>query len=462
MGDKKVGVASNLSKWPPILQHESEYETWKKDITMWCRLTDLPKAKQALVVHLSLSGRAKNASGELELAVLEKDDGLQKLIEKLDSIFLPEKGRRQFSAFHKLYNLRRKDEVKVFEFVSEFEHIYYNFKIESMVLPDAVLALMLLASCNFKESEHHLVMSAISDITYDNMRSAILRIFGHPIESEASISVKSEPVFCVETNKPCSTEEVIGPSETFYTRGRSTFRGRFRRDRGRPTGGRSSGMASSGFDSRGRKTNPVGYDGRTTTCAICKSILHWARDCPHATEKLDDTGYRSENGKNKSRPNDDFEVNFSMFVACATGSNESTSDEKLQSLIVETKNCGIVDSGCSNTVCGDIWLKHYLDNLSEYQRSFVHEQPSPQTFTFGDSQTYMAKKRVTFPCSINGIRGEITADVVDCKIPLLMSRIAMKKMGMVLDFKKDKLFFRNREIDLMVTSSGQYALPIAM
>ena len=39
-----------------------------------------------------------------------------------------------------------------------------------MKLPDAVMAFMLLALCNLSESDMHLVMSAVKEVTYDGMK----------------------------------------------------------------------------------------------------------------------------------------------------------------------------------------------------------------------------------------------------------------------------------------------------
>ena len=112
------------------MESETNYETWKNDVTMWCKLTGLPENKKALAIHLSLKGRARKASTELGSRILSADNGVEKLLEKLDTLFLPEQGRRQFMAFNNFYNLRRDSNTKVTDFVAEFEHMYYKFKSE--------------------------------------------------------------------------------------------------------------------------------------------------------------------------------------------------------------------------------------------------------------------------------------------------------------------------------------------
>ena len=119
-------MATNASnKVPPKLENESEYEAWKKDISIWCLLTDLAEEKRALAIHLGLTGRARMASSELDVKDLSRADGVDVLLKKLDGLFLQDKGHRQFYAFHKLHSLRRKSDDKITDFIMEFDHVYF-------------------------------------------------------------------------------------------------------------------------------------------------------------------------------------------------------------------------------------------------------------------------------------------------------------------------------------------------
>ena len=333
--------------------------------------------------------------------------------------------------------------MKLTDFVSEFEFLYYKFKCEEMTLPDAVLAFMLLSSCELSINDQHLALSAISEITYDNTRAAILRIFGQSVDTSPisgsksatpeDVVIKSEPVFCAE----------IDGSETFYARGGWRARGgSYARNRGR-RGYRASGRYPSNTDSLGRKYNPAGPDGRPSTCAVCRSVFHWARDCPDAKERL--------------QPEAESSTQFTMFVGLGT-------IDKLEGLVDESKCSAVVDTGCVNTVCGKAWLTKYMETLSEYDRSRVKEAPSDQCFTFGSGESAYSTKKVTLPCWINKIRGEVITDVVDCDIPLLLGRIAIERMGIIIDGQKRKLYFGalRQTVDMDVSSSGHYLMPIGM
>lgn len=70
-------MASCSTKWLPRFENDETYENWKRDIGIWCELTELAKGKQALAIHLSLSGRARAASSEIDVADLKKDTGVE-------------------------------------------------------------------------------------------------------------------------------------------------------------------------------------------------------------------------------------------------------------------------------------------------------------------------------------------------------------------------------------------------
>lgn len=147
-----------------------------------------------------------------------------------------------------------------------------------------------------------------------------------------------------------------------------------------------------------------------------------------------------------------------MFVGCAS----SKSRDNLDGLVQESYGCAVLDSGCSATVCGTGWLNDFVQGLSDDERQQIKIAPSSQSFTFGDGKTIVSNKRVTLPCWMGGKLGEVTTDVVDCNIPLLLSRRSMKAAGMILNFKKDVVFVKGRVIKLRTTKTGHYALPISL
>ena len=80
-------MAGNILKNPPFTS-DGNYESWKKDIAIWCKPTNIAKEKQALAIHLVLTGKARQASSEVAISDLESPDGVENLIRKLDQLFL--------------------------------------------------------------------------------------------------------------------------------------------------------------------------------------------------------------------------------------------------------------------------------------------------------------------------------------------------------------------------------------
>ena len=57
--------------------------------------------------------------------------------------------------------------------MSQLEHVYFKFTQGNMQLPDPAIAFMLLPSCRLPGSDSHIVMSAIEEKSYENMKSTL-------------------------------------------------------------------------------------------------------------------------------------------------------------------------------------------------------------------------------------------------------------------------------------------------
>ena len=414
-------------KVPPRMDGGDNYETWKNDLEMWSQLTDLEPEKQAFAVHGVLDGAARIASGELGKAVLGKKDGLDKLIEKLDQLFLKDKSTRQYATFRQCYNVRREISQSVESFITKFEQILFKMNKLDMKLPDAVEAFMLLEASNLPESDSKLVLSGVREVSLESMKECMVRILGGQFKggTQQPVAVKEEPVF--ECN------------QTLYSKN-SKYRD------SRPGRGAGRGYINRGGNRRDNKVNPLDRSGRPSKCAICGSIYHWARNCSRKQESFNVQGRSEEE-----------DVHFSLFV----GYNEARKNNKSNSLMEQCQGCALMDSGCTKTVAGEKWFKNYQDSLSEYDKEKIREQQSNSVFTFGDGRMVDSTKKVVIPCYINNKRSTIETDIVKCDIPLLMSHKSMKRGKMIIDFGSDTLTIGKANIDLKKTESGHYLLPLS-
>ena len=306
-------MAGNL-KSPPKFEEGSSYETWKKDVRLWTKLTDLDKKKQGIAVYLSLTGQARSIVSEVSEDDFCKETGVDTVLEKLDSLFLADKSLRQFSAFNKLYNLRRNDNTPIGDFISEFEHVYFEFKGQEMTLPDSVQAFILLSACNLNENERKVVMSGIADVTYNDMKEALRRIFATELGSKKPIEIKNEPVFQ-------SMEESSDQEALFSNKGRGSYRGSFRgRNRFRSNRGFKSNVPYSADSGSGRQMGKqTSQTEKYRRCFECGSKYHFVKDCPDAQKE-----------KEKFTNDDTEVVHLSLFNGRADGNDR---DSKLKILI---------------------------------------------------------------------------------------------------------------------------------
>ena len=137
-------------------------------------------------------------------------------------------------------------------------------------------------------------------------------------------------------------------------------------------------------------------------------------------------------------------------LVCATKENFHVDDVVNR----ETFGCGLLDSGCTKTVCGDEWLETYLDTLGVDEIKEVKFEDSDARFKFGSDHVYNSISKVTFPATLGSVDVLITADVVNTNIPLLLSKSTMKKAKTVIDFGNDTVRMFGKKVKLLHTSRG--------
>jgi transposase InsO family protein len=130
-------------------------------------------------------------------------------------------------------------------------------------------------------------------------------------------------------------------------------------------------------------------------------------------------------------------------------------------LVGETLGQAIIDTGCPHTVTGDPWLQTYLDTLSRKDRLSIRTQNTNNKFRFGDGTTYSSKYHMIIPVYIGRNRYKLGVDVVDCNIPLLLSRTTLKRANATIDIGAATICFFGNTIPLIISSSGHMCLPIS-
>ena len=442
------------------------FKTWKKDTRLWCKITKVPEKNKALMIYLHGipdQTKAKSVVQQIPEDKLQSSEGVETLMEVLDKALLPDKPMRLFNTNKMFKDTKRGNTTKVHDFIIEFEHARYLAELEGITFDNTLLGLNLLDQCQLAEDKQQLVMSGLTQINYETVKSKLQSIFFNEQDTNRQEQISNNARDFENQTLLASEPEVFYSNS--YNRSRG---GRGYRSRGRGRGGdtRSTQRYSRSENQQPyRKMNPEDRNGRTTRCNICDSRFHWARSCPHAHENQGK--YKEQ--KSKTRSNSDDEL-FTLFVARAEkienvtmfAGNNRNNNNKMKALREETRGCAIIDSGCATNVCGAQWMEDFKEALTAEQKEKIREEPSDQYFSFGIGGTVKARCKTKVPCWLNGKRGSLTTHIVDEDMPLLLSKESLVRMNLIVDFGKALLSSStgNTVVKLWNTRSGHFALPI--
>ena len=400
---------------PPVFspEEDDDYLAWRNDIEVWKLLTSTSADKLGLSVYLALKGQARDVVRNIKPEELNKAEGYNTIIEELDKVYMKDNTTQAFCAFKEFYEFKRSAGQNFSEFIVEYDQRYHKIEKYEMKLPEGVQAFFLLKAANLTVESEKLAR-ATAKLEYKDMREKLARIFGDPgiLEGKGVAPEVKEEVFYGYENK-------------------KKFAG----------GGRGHGESDSGT---WRSGSNRGYRGRGRSrgrprCYRCQSEEHFVRECPlaEATEEV----HAVE------------EANVNVHI---------TLHLSQQKLNVEALGKGLLDSGCSKTVAGQVWYEEYLHTLSEEDRKKVIEVKSKSIFRFGDGVETKSLKCVSVPVFIGKKQLVLDMEIVPNQIPLLISKGAMKQLGMQLDFAKDIALIKGQKVKLICTSTGHYCLPLTL
>ena len=120
----------------------------------------------------------------------------------------------------------------------------------------------------------------------------------------------------------------------------------------------------------------------------------------------------------------------------------------------------MLDSRCTKNVCVESWLANYLDILTKNELSKVVAEKSSNSFRFVDGKSLNSGRMVTFHAQIGKEDIMIKSDVIDSDLPLLLSKSAMKKANVKIDFS-NVVNMLNQKINIVFTASGHHAVPVS-
>ena len=448
-------MASGNLKAPPTFEKGDDYQKWVKKLKIWTKLTTLETAKQGPAVLFALSDEAQDTVLELEEDKIAHANGVNNIILCLDKLYLKDKTQTAFDALEAFESYKRPHELSITDYCNEFEKRYNKTKSYGTVMTEDVLAYRLLKSANLPESQQQLAKATILELKYENMKTQLKKI--HGCKSSIPDIVKKESIEPLIVEEESADETLLQTNfNRGYGAGARSQQGPYRsfsteRGRGYPRQNRGN---SNTQNTRKRGRNPLDQYGNPTTCIECNSINHWLNNCP-------DRGQRDRTKQTYLQECDEYEYEENSSYKITLFQSNYDEPHRLKSLVAESMNCGVLDSGASKTVCGKPWFQVYLDSLEEEDRSKITYKASSNIFKFGDGNKVNSVKQAEIPAVIGNVETMIQTDIVNSDIPLLLSKSSMKRAATELNFKDDTVNILGQNLPLRVTSSGHYTLPLS-
>ena len=497
-------MSTGKRKEPPLLSKAKIYHDWKKKLEIWSAssYSGVAKAEQGTALLMTLEGKAEEAALQIPSDVIMSEKGLASIIEKLDALYMKDTIEDKFDVLLKFETFKRKSGQSIQDYILEFEGLYSKAKSYGTQISEDLLAFRLMRSANLSSQDEKIVKGALTaaELNLANMKMRLKKILTDTEGSSESTQMSINEINEMTHEDPNFIDEQS--NSTFYIGQRRGVQGRFGP---RPAFRQPSPYISSpsrpqqwrgnSGGARGRGRNPVSRTGNVSQCSICSSTYHWQAQCPERLRGSNTAFERRPIGSGGQRvqtqpfhnstflgvedqypqssatsaaycPEQYFEGEYpgegqlnDQFDIVLFQSDYDHPDN-LRSLVSESWNAAVLDSGATKTVCGRAWFEQYRENLPADALEKVIMAPVKNGYKFGDQNTAIALVNAAIPAKLGSQDVILSTDIVERDIPLLLSRESMKKASMSIDFSNDTAQIFGQCVPLNVTRSGHYTVPL--
>lgn len=467
-------------KVPPTFDDDTNYEQYKKEVEIWELLLDendlKPNQMGPALFKTIRSRKAKEKVLELDVKTeIGGEQGMKLILEKLDEIYEIDKDQRIYLALEEFENFKRDKKMDISDFVSTFENKHNKIKNYECVLPDGVLTYKLLKAANLEKPQEQLCRATMRKWEYKEMIKQLKAVFNEitsTSETKENIAIKIEPINMV-TSEHCNIaehqqfyedeyyteydDEIEKTQEDAYYQRSYPGSQRFPRKSQYPH--RSYNPQNQNHNNSyvpRSKVNVRDERGNLQKCAICKSIMHFAKDCQH-------------NPKNQQSPSQSNQQQTQNISFLTSGVQEvlfqSTSPLKFEEMAcfpVENMQVGVVDCGATSTVMGDENYENFKESLPDDERKELEESETESRipFKFGYNPLVHSYKKAILPVILNGVGCKLQTEIVKIPLPLLISKPSMKKANTKINLMNDTIEMFGVEKPMIQTESGHYAVSL--
>ena len=198
----------------PIFGGDKSYGRWLEEIKAWKLTTTLEKKKQGLIIALALPEgsevrrRIFEESGSID--ELNVNDGVEKLITRLDKWYKEDDLSAAYSAWTNFDTYKKIYDVNMDNYISEFMRRNNELTKHDVKIPNSILAFKMLDNAGLDFKDKQIALTAVSfddkNKMLELMQQSLKKFFGSQEACSAvannmsSITIKNEPVYTAEVN----------------------------------------------------------------------------------------------------------------------------------------------------------------------------------------------------------------------------------------------------------------------
>ena len=475
---------SKIIEPPAFVGENKSYAEYKADLHMWSRISGIDRKVQAEMVVYRLEGHPSRIKEKIMTQIGEKlqnnENGIDELLVFLDTIYTKDEMADAWDRFSEFSSFVRKKEVKMSDFVADWQNCYYRAKKVGCDYPDIILAFKLLKDANLEEMDIKLVLTGVDfqagkedKNLLEQVKSSLKKFKGRSVISE-----KDDKAVKVDETLVSEMEEVL-LAKGWKAPGKSR----------RLSRSESPGRSRRNPNYKGKK-NPLDSNYKLLKCFNCKCehvdncncpcVYHFANTCPQKKNQEkknkdnEKNSFHKDEEKNKSKKSElglFIEANIPTVTLLTTEEEYKHTDgdlvlyikdnlEELVLVALASGNKALIDCACPTSVSGRKWIVDFLAQLTEDQRKMIRIENSEKVFKFGGGEKRSSLGRITFPCKIGKLNVKLTAEVVETDFPLLLGNSTLKKADAELYPNKGLIKLLGEEIAMTETESGHFSLQI--
>ena len=477
---------------PPNLNNFSNYEDFKNNVLLWEGFSDYKKPKMGAMLAYAIPNTSitfgdhiqKDLFDVIPVSTLLNDvEGVQKVMNFLDTHIGKETRESELDAFEKIFNFRRSPDQPIIEYLREHERYYNKCKALGITFTDNCSAYIVALSAKLNSTQAELIKGVI-DIHKISKEGKMYTSVKQKMKDMLSDSLGN----IVTTGLPkASAEAFVADHQEAFAAWKSN--GSYKKNY---TSNYNNKKSSSFNNSNGYRPVPTKYGdrdanatnpinpatGKPLKCKTCGSFKHFMRDCSYKSNNTNNgNNYNRKKGKVylvNIQDSDEEEALLAQFDKSPSEVDTdkddqdedkiekvffTTNQEELSKFTSESINCAALDSCCTSSVSGEKWMNIFLSSVpGELKNHVKGPYKSRKTFQFGNQGILPTQKAYTIPIVVAGKQHLIEVDVIKSDIPLLMSKAHMKQLGITLNMANDTASINGQPIRVDTTSAGHFIL----